>query len=333
MEAQPLITVIVPVYNVEKYLRRCLDSIIGQTYQNLEILCIDDGSIDNSGEICEQYAARDARIKVIHQENQGLSTARNRGLDTATGEYIAFVDSDDYIAADVLEQLYQSAVSSDATCVICGYNCVDSNGSILSTYSVHSVQQYSGVESLRRHYYHASGEENFVTVWGKLFCKKLFSDLRFRTGICFEDIHLMPYWLLQSEKVVLIPYAGYNYTQNENSIMHKTDEAHSTRLYKNAFVIWQEHLELYKQRGLEDFENAVYCSIVNKVIAHSLAESIPNEMVRESLVLAHRYTKKLVWHTALPVKQKLYFALFSILGPKYFRSFMHMRSAHRSESD
>lgn len=246
MEAQPLITVIVPVYNVEKYLRRCLDSIIRQTYQNLEILCIDDGSIDNSGEICEQYAARDARIKVIHQENQGLSTARNKGLDAATGEYLAFVDSDDYIAADVLEQLYQGAVSSDATCVICGYNCVDSNGSILSTYSVHSVQQYSGVESLRCHYYHASGEENFVTVWGKLFCKKLFSDLRFRTGICFEDIHLMPYWLLQSEKVVLIPYAGYNYTQNENSIMHKTDEAHSTRLYKNAFVIWQEHLELYK---------------------------------------------------------------------------------------
>lgn len=87
MEAQPLITVIVPVYNVEKYLRRCLDSIIRQTYQNLEILCIDDGSIDNSGEICEQYAARDKRIKVLRQENQGVSAARNKGLDTATGEY------------------------------------------------------------------------------------------------------------------------------------------------------------------------------------------------------------------------------------------------------
>lgn len=186
MEAQPLITVIVPVYNVEKYLRRCLDSIIRQTYQNLEILCIDDGSIDNSGEICEQYVARDARIKVIHQENQGLSTARNKGLDTATGEYIAFVDSDDYIAADVLEQLYQSAVSSDATCVICGYNCVDSNGSILSTYSVHSVQQYSGVESLRRHYYHASGEENFVTVWGKLFCKSYFQTFDLEPGFALK---------------------------------------------------------------------------------------------------------------------------------------------------
>lgn len=147
MEAQPLITVIVPVYNVEKYLRRCLDSIIRQTYQNLEILCIDDGSIDNSGEICEQYAARDARIKVIHQENQGLSTARNRGLDTATGEYIAFVDSDDYIAADVLEQLYQSAVSSDATCVICGYNCVDSMG----VSSVHILCiLYSSIQVLSR---------------------------------------------------------------------------------------------------------------------------------------------------------------------------------------
>lgn len=106
MEAQPLITVIVPVYNVEKYLRRCLDSIIRQTYQNLEILCIDDGSIDNSGEICEQYAARDARIKVIHQENQGLSTARNRGLDAAEGEYIAFVDSDDYILEDMYKRCW-----------------------------------------------------------------------------------------------------------------------------------------------------------------------------------------------------------------------------------
>lgn len=310
-----------------------MDSVVGQSYQNLEIILIDDGSIDRSGEICDQYAAQDCRVRVFHQENQGISAARNRGLDAATGEYIAFVDSDDYIAADVLELLYKSVISNNAACAICGYNCVDSNGSILSTYSVRSVQRYSGIESLRRHYYHASGEENFVTVWGKLFCKKLFSDLRFRTGICFEDIHLMPYWLLQSEEVVLIPYAGYNYTQNENSIMHTTNEAHSARLYKNAFVIWQEHLELYKQRGLEDFENAVYCAIVSKVIAHSLAESIPHEMVRESLALAHRYTKKLVWHTALPVKQKLYFALFSILGPNHFRSFMRVRSAHRARSD
>lgn len=93
----PLISVIIPVYNVEKYLRRCLDSVIAQTYQKLEIICVDDGSIDDSGKICDQYAVRDARIKVIHQENQGLSAARNRGIDAADGEYIAFVDSDDYI--------------------------------------------------------------------------------------------------------------------------------------------------------------------------------------------------------------------------------------------
>lgn len=119
MEAQPLITVIVPVYNVEKYLRRCLDSIIGQTYQNLEILCIDDGSIDNSGEICEQYAARDARIKVIHQENQGLSTARNRGLDAAEGEYIAFVDSDDYILEDMYKKMLAKLLDYNVDLCVC----------------------------------------------------------------------------------------------------------------------------------------------------------------------------------------------------------------------
>ena len=102
----PLISVIIPVYNVEKYLRRCLDSVIAQTYQNLEIICVDDGSIDDSGKICDQYAVRDARIKVIHQENQGLSAARNRGLDAAEGEYIAFVDSDDYILEDMYKRCW-----------------------------------------------------------------------------------------------------------------------------------------------------------------------------------------------------------------------------------
>ena len=120
MKSVPCITIIVPVYNVEKYLRRCLDSIIGQTYQNLEILCIDDGSTDSSGEICKQYAAQDERIKVLRQENHGVSAARNKGLDAATGEYIAFVDSDDYIEADMIGRLYQALASAGAECAICG---------------------------------------------------------------------------------------------------------------------------------------------------------------------------------------------------------------------
>ena len=136
----PLISVIIPVYNVEKYLRRCLDSVIAQTYQNLEIICVDDGSIDDSGKICDQYAVRDARIKVIHQENQGLSAARNRGIDAADGEYIAFVDSDDYILEDMFERLYIALTCFNTMYVTCGFNAVDPDGKILDAHAVDEVQ-------------------------------------------------------------------------------------------------------------------------------------------------------------------------------------------------
>ena len=101
----PLISVIIPVYNVQDYLARCLDSILAQTYQNLEIILVNDGSKDNSGAICDEYAARDDRVQVIHKENGGLSTARNAGLDLAAGEYLSFIDSDDWIASDAYEHL------------------------------------------------------------------------------------------------------------------------------------------------------------------------------------------------------------------------------------
>ena len=124
----PLISVIIPVYNVEKYLRRCLDSVIAQTYQNLEIICVDDGSIDDSGKICDQYAVRDARIKVIHQENQGLSAARNRGLDAAEGEYIAFVDSDDYILEDMYKKMLDKLLDYSVDLCVCQWQYEFSDG-------------------------------------------------------------------------------------------------------------------------------------------------------------------------------------------------------------
>src|SRR5699024_4494271 len=114
-----LISVIVPVYNVEKYVRRCIDSICGQTYSNLEIILIDDGSTDSSGKICDEMAAKDGRISVIHQENKGLSQARNAGLDQAKGEYIAFVDSDDYLSLNMYECLLKSLKENNADVVRC----------------------------------------------------------------------------------------------------------------------------------------------------------------------------------------------------------------------
>ena len=115
-----LISVIVPIYNVEKYLQKCVDSIINQTYKNLEIILVDDGSPDNCPKMCDDYAEKDSRIKVVHKENGGLSDARNVGMEVATGEYVSFIDSDDYISLDFYETLLETIVDNDSDVVECG---------------------------------------------------------------------------------------------------------------------------------------------------------------------------------------------------------------------
>ena len=124
MEQDYLISIIIPVYNVEKYLRKCLDSIINQTYKKLEIILIDDGSTDNSGKICEEYAKKDDRIIVIHKENAGVSSARNRGIELANGKYIGFIDSDDWIEENMYETLYQNLLQFDVDISMCNYSII-----------------------------------------------------------------------------------------------------------------------------------------------------------------------------------------------------------------
>lgn len=124
----PIISVIVPVYNVEKYLPRCIDSILAQTFTDFELILVDDGSPDNCGAICDEYAAKDKRVRVIHKSNGGVSSARNAGLDAASGEYVTFVDSDDYIAEDRLKQMHSSIFESKADIAVAGFRFVDEIG-------------------------------------------------------------------------------------------------------------------------------------------------------------------------------------------------------------
>lgn len=124
----PLITIVVPIYNVERFLRPCIESILGQTYKNLEIILVDDGSTDSCGKICDKYEKIDSRILVIHQENKGLSEARNAGIDAATGEYIAFIDSDDYVRGNYTETLLHALVENDAEIAVCSFQYVDEEG-------------------------------------------------------------------------------------------------------------------------------------------------------------------------------------------------------------
>ena len=146
-ETSPLISIIVPVYDVEPYLRKCIDSILIQSYRDLEIILVDDGSPDNCGAICDEYAEKDKRIKVIHKKNGGLSDARNAGLDIATGEYIGFVDSDDWVMPDMYEYLYKAVKEYDADMSVCGY--YDYWGKTISGRYCQDIQVYKGQEGIK----------------------------------------------------------------------------------------------------------------------------------------------------------------------------------------
>lgn len=188
MKKQPLISVIIPVYKVEKYLPKCLESVMGQTYKNLEIILVDDGSPDNCGKICDKYAAKDNRIRIIHKLNGGLSDARNAGLDIATGEYIGFVDSDDYIALNMYEIMLKNAVKNNADISLCGYYNVYENGVIERNYSLNERKVLDALEGLKEVIY---SKKYGIMAWSKLYKKELFTNVRYPIGHVCEDVYVI----------------------------------------------------------------------------------------------------------------------------------------------
>lgn len=213
---QPLISVIVPIYKVELYLRKCVNSILAQTYQNLEIILVDDGSPDGCGAICDEYARKDSRIRVIHQENAGVSSARNTGIDMALGEYIAFVDPDDWITPDMYECLSRAAEEYHADISICEYyNCWSGK---YSGWHHPTVRTYKGRE----------GMEALLTLEianypvNKLYRKELWADVRYPDGKIFEDVRTVYKVVEKCETIVSIPEAKYYYRRHGASITNSS---------------------------------------------------------------------------------------------------------------
>lgn len=211
-----LISVIVPIYNVEKYLDRCVDSIINQTYKNLEIILVDDGSPDNCPQMCDDYAKKDSRIKVVHKENGGLSDARNVGMEVATGEYVSFIDSDDYISLDFYETLLETIVDNDSDIVECG---------VVKFYENRKFDEYS--DDLKvTNYDTLDGLEGLINenpfkqhVWNKLYKTNIALDIPYAVGKLNED----EFWTYQifgkAKKVTRINKTMYYYFQRGSSIM------------------------------------------------------------------------------------------------------------------
>lgn len=201
-----LISVIIPVYNVEKYLHKCIDSVIGQTYANIEVILVDDGSTDFSGKICDEYALKDERIKVIHKQNGGQAIARNCALDIMTGDYIAFVDSDDYIEDDMLEVMLRTLREYDCDVVQCG---VKFNNPLRG--KIQEVRYCNEIETGNTDLLIYNYLENKVTnvIWNKLYRANVFKDIRFPEVRCREDIYIMHEVLNKCKKFALIPECKY----------------------------------------------------------------------------------------------------------------------------
>ena len=239
------ISIIVPVYNVEAYLERCVESILKQTYTNLEILLVNDGSTDKSGELCDKLALRDHRIRVIHKENGGLSDARNRGIDEASSNLIGFIDSDDYIDEDMYETLYRQMVASKADLSMCGH------------YDVYHQIPKKQVAKIKT--WELMPEEAIkmvmeakilsVTAVNKLYKKALFEQLRFRIGKIAEDAFIMVDLIHQCSKIVATNEKKYYYVHRENSI---TTQKFSLKFLnvieayeQNAKIISENYPDLY----------------------------------------------------------------------------------------
>ena len=225
------ISIIVPVYNVEKYLDKCLNSLVNQTLKDIEIICVDDGSVDKSLEIIEKYAKIDQRIKVISKNNSGVSDTRNIGMQNATGEYIGFIDSDDWIDLDFYEKLYNSAVKHDCDIAVADIKRVINNRQYVS-YTTNN-------EKITDDFYEKLiicdvPDHSYVVnkIYRNSELKKY--NLKFESGMYYEDLILMPQILFYLKKLVTVPNVYYNYLKRKNSIL--TSKSHKKDLYKASQI-------------------------------------------------------------------------------------------------
>ena len=210
------ISVIVPIYQVENYLNKCVESIVNQTYADLEIILVDDGSPDGCPQLCDDWAAKDSRIHVVHKENGGLSDARNAGLAIATGEYISFIDSDDWIEPDFIQVLHDAMEQTGAGIADCATRLVDEDGNELSFRGVAKNETLDTVTALVRL---VKEDRVYQTVWNKLYRRSVIDKILFEKGKYNEDDYFTYQVFDRSEKVAILAKPMYNYLQRSGSIM------------------------------------------------------------------------------------------------------------------
>ncbi len=287
-----LVSIIVPIYNVEKYLSECIESVLAQSYKNLEIILVDDGSTDSSGEICDAYKRRNDRIQVIHKENGGLSDARNQGIVQSRGLYLAFVDSDDTIDSSYVEVMMRVMERYNCDIVQCAYQKIYNNGRKV-LYGENSLI-VNGREIQRYLYGKKSSPEAFDIACNKLYKSELFKEIRYPLNRIHEDIATTYKLYLKAHLIVVIPNVLYNYRIRKESISHQ-ESLQSLQDWRKAE---KERYDFYDQINIPEMKNVALKAYYYRTLACIKSKKITVEQKKELTYECKEIAKKILFsHT------------------------------------
>lgn len=319
-----LVSVIVPVYNVEQFLDNCVESIVGQNYSNLEILLVDDGATDACPQMCDEWAKKDTRIRVIHKSNGGLSDARNAGLAVCTGRYIVFVDSDDYVHPDYVYYLHQLITENDADLAICEYRIVTSDGKVLNRFAdskeVVIMDQQQALKEM------CDGERFSNSAWAKIYSRDAFCDIRFPVGRLFEDVATTYKLFLKAKTIVLGKRPLYNYVRREGSIMTATFNRRRLDAVYYAEKMCEEIVEHWPAL-LGTTQKRLFAAYMScwKAIVSSRQKSIEEQELLDELYIKMTHIRKLIKKERLTPPMR-YYVIASYFGKAFLQKSIFFES-------
>lgn len=314
MEA--LISVIIPVFRVEAYLRRCMDSVLAQTYERMEIILVDDGSDDGCPAICDEYAEKDSRVKVIHQKNAGLSGARNMGIDQAKGNYLAFVDSDDYLSPEFLERLYTACIETGSDMSVCRWEYV--KGEAIPEGGSGKTQTFTGRQMLANLY--IPDGAYFVVAWNKLYKRELFDNIRYPLGRIHEDEATTYRIYHQVRKAAYVDASLYGYFVTPSSI---------TRGFNPRRLDWvkacSERLDFFEEHGYSELMVSALQAFADGSIDiyFGLKDELPGSEKEQSWIqaLVRRGLKRVKPYGRFPLRTEIGYRMF-LICPGIYRKLL-----------
>ena len=301
MNNYPLVSVIVPVYNVENYLKNCIESVICQTYNNWELILVDDGSPDNSGAICDDYSRSDDRIKVIHKQNGGQAQARNYGLDICRGDYIAFLDSDDFLHNDCINYLVNLIKRSNADLVQCGF--VRGEQTVFPDLNQILQEQVFDNHSIFLR------EKARIIVWGKLYKREIVLANRIKEGKYFEDDFTTWKWYYHAHKIVVSNKVLYYYTDNPSSTMAQ----HHKKPSFDFLEAYDERISFFQQTGEKDLEHCSRLQLCKTLVLTYKHQMLTREERSRIKLLFDDNWKELKYSPDVRLVYKMLFFVFSFM--------------------